>query len=69
MLVKLEPGVNFINVFRSSFHARRSHKCKKLHELTVFFALFGSARVKAAHKMSVKLAPEWKLQSANLAPA
>ncbi len=31
------PGVNFINVFLSSFHARRSQKCKKTDNLTVFF--------------------------------
>ena len=34
----------------SSFYACRSRKRKKLLELTVFFILFGSFRVKAAHK-------------------
>ena len=29
---------------------RRSQKCKKLLNLTVFFALLGSAHIKAAHK-------------------
>ena len=49
-LVKLTPGVNFINMFMRRFYARRSQKGKKLLELTVFFA-----RVKAACKMLVKL--------------
>ena len=34
----------------SSFYARRSQKCKKLLNLTVFFALLGSAHVKATCK-------------------
>ena len=50
-------GVNFINVFARSFYARRFQKQKKLLEQTVFFALLGSACVKAAHKMLVKLTP------------
>ena len=47
--------VNFINLFTRSFYVRRSQKCKKLLELTVFFALLESECVKAAHKMLVKL--------------
>ena len=50
-------GVNFINVFTGSFYACRSQKRKKLLNLTVFFALLGSALVKAARKMLVKLTP------------
>ena len=49
--------VNFINMFMSSFYVHRSRKHKKLFELTVFFALLGSGRVKSAHKMMVKLTP------------
>ena len=41
----------------SSFYARRSQKCKKLLDLTVFFALLGSASVKAARRMLMKLTP------------
>ena len=48
--MKLSPGVNFINVFTHSFCACRSWKHKKLVDLTVFFALLGSACIKAAHK-------------------
>ena len=51
-------GVNFINVFTRSFYANRSQKRKKLLDLTGLFVLLGSARVKAAHKMLVKLAPD-----------
>ena len=52
--MKLTPGVNFINVFTSSFY---KHRSQKLLNLTVFFALSGSAHVKAARKMLVKLTP------------
>ena len=37
-------------MFTCSFYAHRSPKRKKLLELTVFFALLGSAFVKAAQK-------------------
>ena len=50
-------GVNFINLFIRNFSACRSQKRKKLLELPVFFVLLGSARIKAARKMFVKLAP------------
>ena len=46
-------GVNFINVFTSSFYARRSRKRKKL--LKCPFALLGSECMKAARKLLVKL--------------
>ena len=42
-------------MFTRSFYARRSRKRKKQLELTVFFALLGSASVKASSKMLVKL--------------
>ena len=48
-------GVDFINVFTRSFYTLRSRKHKKLLDLTVFFVLLGSAHVKAARKMLVKL--------------
>ena len=38
-----------------SFYACRSQKHKKLLELTLFFALLGSACIKAAHKTLMKL--------------
>ena len=58
VLLQLQPGVNFFDVFMCSFYARRSQKRKKLLELTIFFALFGSASVKAVRKMLVKLTPD-----------
>ena len=51
-------GVNFINVFTCSFYACKFRKRKMLLELTVFFALLGSACVKAEYKILVKLTPE-----------
>ena len=42
---------------RAAFTCADPKKCKKLLELTVFFVLLGSARVKAARKMLVKLTP------------
>jgi len=68
---KVLPGVNFTNMFTSSFYAPRSQKhkktvkspvsfCipkaqKKTDNLTVFSALSGSALVKAASKKIVKI--------------
>ena len=48
-------GVNFINVFTSSFYNCRSRKRKKLLEFTVFLRFLGSASLKAARKMLVIL--------------
>ena len=57
MLMKLTLGVKFINVFTQSFYTGRSRKHKKLLNLTVVFEFLGSAHVKAARKMLVKLTP------------
>ena len=56
-VLKKLRGVNFINVFMRSFYPCSSQKCKKLFELTVFFALLGSAHIKAASKILLKLTP------------
>ncbi len=49
----MKRGVlNFINVFRVGFFAQIP---KKTANFTVFFALSGSAHIKAAHKTFVKL--------------
>jgi len=51
------PGVNFINILQAAF-MRADHKSAiKLLNLTVFFALLGYARIKAAQRMLVKLTP------------
>ena len=47
----------FHQQFTSSICERRSRKRKKLLDLTVFFALLGSAHLKAACKMLLKLTP------------
>ena len=45
----------FLQCLYAQLLTSRSWKCKKLLELTAFFALLGSARIKAARKMLVKL--------------
>jgi len=57
------PEVNLINVLRAAFGVQRSQKCKKDWQLVNLFALWGSARVKAARvkaarRMWMKLTPE-----------
>jgi hypothetical protein len=45
--------------YRKLLHAHiPKAKKKTIYNLTVFFALFGSARIKAAHKTFMKLTPE-----------
>ena len=51
------PGVNFTNVLPAAFTPADPKSAIKLLKLTVFFALLGSAFVKAAHRMLVKLTP------------
>ena len=51
------PGVNFTNALRAAFTRADPKSTKKLLNLMVFFALLGTARVKAAHRMFVKLTP------------
>ncbi len=69
-LMKLTPGVNFTNVLCTASTCAdpinekkyskvvRSQKRRKTNGLAAFFALLGSACVKTACKMFVKLAPE-----------
>ena len=57
------PGVNITNVLRAAFTLKDPKSAKKLLNLTVFFALLGSASVKAARKMMVKLIPELQRKS------
>ena len=51
------PGVNFTNVLRAAFTRTDPKSAIKLLNLTVFHVLLGSARVKAACRMMVKLTP------------
>ncbi len=50
-------GVNFTNILQTAFAYKSSQKHKKTDGLTVFFALLGSALVKAAHKHVGEIAP------------
>ena len=52
------PGVNYINVLLATFTLEDPKSAKQLLDLTVFFALLGSAGVRAAaHRTLVKLIP------------
>jgi len=50
------PDVNFINV-QAAFACTDPKCTKKTVKLSVFFALLGSASVKAVHRMLMKLSP------------
>jgi len=52
------PVINFINVLQAAFMRANPKSAEKTDNLTVFFALSGSAQVKAARKMSTKLTPD-----------
>ena len=53
--VKLTSGFNFTKVLQAAFTRADSKRAKKLLNLTVFFVLLGSTRVKAARRTFVKL--------------
>ena len=53
----LLPSVNFINVLRAAFTHADPESAKKTVKSSSFFALLGSARVKAARRMLMKLNP------------
>jgi len=48
--IALMPGVNFINVLQAAFTSADPKSAKKTVKLSVFFALSGSARVKAGRR-------------------
>ena len=52
-----KPGVNLTNILRAAFTCADPKSAIKLLNMTVFFALLGSARVKAARRTLVKLNP------------
>jgi len=58
MLVKLPPGVNFLNILQADFKFLDPESAKKTVKLSVIFALLGSASAKTARRMLVKLTPE-----------
>ncbi len=53
------PCGQFHQHFKRSFYAHRCQKHKNTVKPSVFFALLGSAWVKAARKLLVKLTPWW----------
>jgi len=55
MLVKLTPGLNFINVLRTAFTRADPRRVKNTVKFSIFFMLSGSMSVKALHKRLVKL--------------
>ena len=61
-LMKSTPGVHFgvhfANIIRAAFTCADPKSAIKLLNLTVFFALSGSAGIKAAQRTLVKLTPE-----------
>ena len=52
-------GVNFTNILQAAFTCADPKSAIKLLNLTVFFALLGSAHVKAARRTLVKLTPDF----------
>ncbi len=53
--VKKRSGVNFTNIFCTSSTPADPKSAKKTNNMTVFFVLLGSAGIKDARKMMVKL--------------
>jgi len=51
------PGVDFINILRAVFMFEDPKSEIKTVKLSIFLALLGSALVKAAHRMLMKLTP------------
>ncbi len=63
MLMKLTPGVNFINLFTRSCYTHSDPKSTKRQSSHQFLlALLGSTQVKALRKTLVKLTPGWKVK-------
>ena len=58
MLVKSTPWVNFIDILRAALAQRDPKSAKKTDNLTVFLALLGYTRIKAAGRRLMKLTPD-----------
>jgi len=57
-LMKLTPGVNFIDILLAALAQRDPESAKKSDNLTVFLALLGYRRIKAAGRRLMKLTPD-----------
>jgi hypothetical protein len=53
-MVKLSPGINFINVLRTAFMHADPKSLKKKVKLSIFLVLLGSAHTKAGRRTLVK---------------
>jgi len=58
MLMKLTPGVNFVNFLLAAFMHADPKFAKKTGNMSVFFVLLGSSCIKSDHRMLVKLTPD-----------
>jgi len=56
--MKLTPGVNFIKIPRAAFALADLKSAKKTENLTVFFVILGSGRVKASRRTLMKVTPD-----------
>jgi len=56
-LLQVRSGVNFINMFMSSFYACKSQKLQKTVKSSVIFTVLKSACAKAAGKILLKSTP------------
>jgi hypothetical protein len=50
-------GLNFINFLRTAFTSADPKSIKKTVKFSIFFTLLGSARVKAVHRLLMRLTP------------
>jgi len=58
MLIKLTPGVNFINILCSHFTCQDPQSVNIQSSCQYLFTLLGSEGIKAAHKTLMKLTPD-----------
>jgi len=65
MLMKLSPGVNFINILRTAFALSDPKSIKNTVDSSVSFYAFGIYKVKSARRMLMKLSPGAIVQIAN----
>jgi len=54
----MHAGVNFTNILHAAFMLVDPERVKKIDNLTVFFTLLGSSRVKAVPRMLMKLSAD-----------
>jgi len=67
-VVDPDPGVDFTNILRKAYTHADPKSTKNTLKQSVLFALLGSARVKAWHKMLVKSAPAFGPQQDHCDP-